>query len=232
MAAVVGMLAAVTGTPTTRRVLALHGKGESAVSFRARLAPFLERLDERVSVEFLDAPWPLGDGYQWWRLPPGVRSFEAEQYEGVESSLERLSAEFTRAEVHGVIGFSQGAILLSFFLARELLNRLNGQPALLPSKAILVGAAWPKPFTATMESLRALGPEGLNFLGLDTLHVVGAADNINPQEQAREVAACFGLSGTVHMHAGKHVVPGDDASLTVMSSFLMSGCDSAEECMV
>lgn len=220
----------ITAAMAPKRVLALHGKGETSASFRQRIQPLLDRLPGDVmTVKFIDAPWELGNGGAWWRLPPGVRSYEASSYEGVDASLELLANEFALGEVHGVIGFSQGAILLSFFLAAQLQLRLAGQPALIPRKALLIGGSWPKPYTEVMDSLKALPPEMLAAMGCEVLSVVGEGDNVNPPELSVAVSKCFGDAGTVHTHSGRHVVPADDTSLATMSSFLLSVCDGESD---
>ncbi|KAJ1630261.1 serine hydrolase-domain-containing protein [Pavlovales sp. CCMP2436] len=214
---------------TPRRVIALHGKGESRASFQQRLQPLLDRLDEsQLQVTFLEAPWELGSGGQWWKLPPGVRSYEAESYDGVERSLELLTSEFALGDVYGVIGFSQGAIFLSFFLAANLQLRRSGKPAMLPRKALLIGSAWPRPYSDVMNALKALPPRELALLGCDSLHVIGNDDSVNPPEQVLPVSACFGDSTIVHTHAGKHIIPVDEDSLAIMSRFLLDGCEEAD----
>ncbi len=93
------------------------------------------------NFKYLDAPFPMesddGDGdnknaatntnktYQWWTLPPGVRSFNAVEYTGYEDSAEKVYNELLlggtgagagTGAVKGydfIFGHSQGAILLS-----------------------------------------------------------------------------------------------------------------------
>lgn len=227
---VAAALSVATGMAPTKRILALHGKGESSISFRQRIQPLLERIEPPLVVKFMDAPWELGNGGQWWKLPPGVRSYEAATYEGVDASLEMLANEFALGDVYGLIGFSQGAILLSFFLAGNLQLRHAGQPALVPRKALLIGGAWPKPYTEVMEALKETA--GLALLGCEVLTVVGDDDKVNPPEMAKAVSACFGDAATLYTHAGKHVVPLDDMSLATMSTFLLAACEDEESCEI
>jgi pimeloyl-ACP methyl ester carboxylesterase len=221
------ILVAQAAAMAPKRILALHGKGQTAASFRQRIGPLLDRLDGSVEVTCIDAPWEIGGGGQWWKLPPGVRSYEAREYEGVDRSLEILANEFALGDVVGVIGYSQGGILLSFFLAANLQLRLSGQPALVPRKALIIGAAWPNPYTGVMESLKKIPQEGRRALGCELLHVIGQDDNVNPPEQALAISKCFGDASTVHKHGGKHIVPLDDESLTIMSEFLLQAAQEA-----
>ena len=70
------------------RVLCLHGKYENAGSFCFRTA-FLDDFeggpeDREVSWEYCNGAHLVQqpDQYEWWKLPPGERSFTAKQYEG------------------------------------------------------------------------------------------------------------------------------------------------------
>mmetsp|Transcript_310 Transcript_310/g.857 ORF Transcript_310/g.857 Transcript_310/m.857 type:complete len:362 (-) Transcript_310:21-1106(-) len=188
------------------RVVVLHGKGGSGPSQRFRFQAIEDALPDHV-FEYPTAPHALdGGGAQWWTLPPGVRSFQATEYGGIEASLELL-AGLKGADV--LWGHSQGAILLGFAaaLGREDLSWLAD------TKLILNGASWPKPYAEQLEAGVA-GPE--------TLHVLGSADDINPPDQARRLAACF-AGAEVHVHDGGHYVPADEASLAIYREFLQRG---------
>lgn len=232
------VLATSASMPSRRKVLALHGKEGTGASFRGRLEPLVSATGDVVDWIFVDAPFPVGDGgekgRQWWTLPPGVRSFNADSYGGVDESLRLIDRTLEEHEgaVDAVLGFSQGAMLLSVWLAEKLLQRMNGADVLIPAKAVIVGCAWPKPFGATLEQLRAVPAERFSFIGSDSLHVVGRADQMNPPEQGRAVSECFGPTARVLVHEGGHVVPMDPEALAVMSQFITEGCASEEACEV
>jgi hypothetical protein len=90
----------------TVRILCLHGKGGNGNVFTSRaLAPLRSLLDSRlgqmnaehkVLVEWdaLTAPFEIPStkatseeerGYSWWSMPPGVRSFNAEEVSEIAS---------------------------------------------------------------------------------------------------------------------------------------------------
>ena len=83
------------------KVLALHGKGGSGPAMARNLQPLVEATKaDNWAWSFPSAPHYLEaftaqgnvkqttfkTGTAWWQLPPGVRSFEASEFEGVEES--------------------------------------------------------------------------------------------------------------------------------------------------
>ena len=208
------MIRALTtaATPSGKRaVLALHGKGGDAESFRTRLAPLIEATEETHTWCCACAPFEMseGGGYQWWTLPPGVRSFNAPEFQGVLSSIQHLQE---LSELHGpfdaILGHSQGAMLTAILLA------LQGETTIRPKAAVLTGAAWPNPFSDTLEAL-----SGHESRLPPTLHCIGDADTMNPPEQARRLAALF--RGETLSHPGGHVVPLDDTNCARIARFLV-----------
>ena len=137
---------------TKRKILVLHGKGGSGASMKLRFQGIENALPE-FDFTYATAPHELdGGGYQWWTLPPGVRSFQATEYGGVDAALDVVRS--SQADV--VWGHSQGAILLGFAAAIDAIDWLGG------AKLILNGASWPKPYEAEP-------PRGCRG---DTLHVL------------------------------------------------------------
>ena len=62
----------------------------------------------------LTATHPVGDGYAWWTLPPGVRSFNATEYGGFEESIVHIEKAWTeQGPFDAIIGFSQGVCVLA-----------------------------------------------------------------------------------------------------------------------
>ena len=192
---------------TKRKILVLHGKGGSGASMKLRFQGIENALPE-FDFTYATAPHELeGGGYQWWTLPPGVRSYQATEYGGVDAALDVVRS--SQADV--VWGHSQGAILLGFAAAIDAVDWLGD------AKLILNGASWPKPYEAEL----ARGCRG------DTLHVLGETDDINPPDQARRLAACFD-NARVFVHPGGHYVPTDEAAIECYRDFLLS--DAASEC--
>ena len=196
------------------RVVVLHGKGNSGESYRQRLQPLITAPQfQHVEWVFPTAPYRMRDGheeFEWWRLPKGERSFTALSYEGADESIKQIES---MKDVDALVGHSQGAILMSVVLARRALGLSTFQT----KHAILSGAAWPKPYEKLMNELSSLPRDSIP---IKTLHVIGAADDVNPTEQAAEI--CSLLQGQLLMHPGGHVLPLDEESIGKYASFLLS----------
>jgi predicted esterase len=197
------------------KIVVLHGKGNTGETYRNRLAPLINAPQfQQCEFVFPTAPYQMGDKvdqYEWWRLPPGERSFTATSYEGAEASIDMIEK---LGDVDAIIGHSQGAILMSIVLARKALGLSSFQV----KRAILSGAAWPKPYeNSLMEKLISV-PMGSLSTALPTLHVIGAADDVNPTEQAYVISRL--LQGEVCMHPGGHVLPTDNEYIQKYASFL------------
>lgn len=107
------------------RVLALHGKEETGTTFRSTMNNWRDEIllghDVRMEIDTLDAPFEEGKGKAWWKTPEGVRSFEADDYEGFEESKEIVLEALNNADepYDLVVGHSQGAMLAASLLAVE-----------------------------------------------------------------------------------------------------------------
>ena len=207
-----------------RKMVALHGKGGNAAGFERYMQPLVAATSETWEWDFVEGPHSTGgDVRAWWNLPPGVRTFEATELEGIEESLALLDE---RAPFDGVMGFSQGAMLAAVACGRGLKGGTR------PSVAVIVGAAFP---TARGEDVRKLmrvetaaaeaDGEMRNAIPEDlakavppveplvrSLHVVGKQDAMNPPAQAMRVAEAFFCPGLLE-HPGGHVVPMDERAM-------------------
>ena len=153
-------------------MLCLHGKGGSGDEFAERLRPLRDALGPAVEFVFPTAPFPAGkaEGFAWWTLDDGARSFNATAYHGIGTTLARLDTlQREGAPFAAIVGHSQGAILAAVILATQA----NGQAAGAAGAeaagaagaagagsvgsslrcAVLTGAAWPNPFAAAVEAL-------------------------------------------------------------------------------
>eukprot|EP00668_Euglena_longa_P045444 GGOE01061106.1.p2 GENE.GGOE01061106.1~~GGOE01061106.1.p2 ORF type:complete len:217 (+),score=51.88 GGOE01061106.1:71-652(+) len=190
--------------------------------FKEYLSAMRQAIGAAQEVEwvFPTAPHPVGDvkgGFAWWSLPPGVRSFQATEFVGFEESAQLVEDVWRRqGPFDAVLGFSQGAMLLSVLLARGLVD----QSALKPARAILFGAAWPNPYGDTVRGLTEMG-ESLRRSSLRTLHVYSMHDPMNPGEMAEQIADCYGPVSERWVHgAHAHVVPQTPADLQRYIDFL------------
>jgi len=216
------------------KVLALHGKGGSGASMARKLAPLVTATESEWEWHFATAPHavdPPRSGSAWWRLPPGVRSFEAEEFDGVDASLAALSACWT---AHGpfdaVLGHSQGAMLTGIATAQAMVEAAaRGEEEesafFRPKCAVLTGAAWPNPFGDLFLGLKeAQRPTAVPVI--PTLHCWGTVDTMNPPSMAKRLCGCF--PGSVGLeHAGGHVVPQDPVHLDAIRAFVNNNAAAA-----
>ena len=215
MRAVVAMASpsdgARTQRPNARRMLALHGKGGNAASFERALRPLVDATRDTWEWIFLDGTVselnPGGRG--WWTLRPGERSYSATELPGVEESKELVRST---GPWDGVFGFSQGAMLAALVAADDEANARGDSGCAVRECAIIVGAAWPTCEAAKLESM--------STARLQSLHVIGSKDGINPPEQARRLASRFGAGARVFEHDGGHIVPMDADALDTYKAFL------------
>ncbi|CAK9072806.1 Esterase OVCA2 (Ovarian cancer-associated gene 2 protein homolog) [Durusdinium trenchii] len=190
------------------RFLCFHGKGSSGALLRERLSP----LAREVDLVCVDAPHRLGDGYAWWHLPPGERSFTTPVFDGWAETVEYVRKVWAeQGPFDGMLGFSQGAILIAALVALGELR--PGQPLASCRRLVLCGAALPGPFRSELADLRAKPCHGIS-----ALHTIGRQDDINPPEQAREVAAAVG--GEIFEFEGTHEVPMDEAAMSAYRRLL------------
>ncbi len=117
-------------TPRVVRVLALHGSEGTGPDFVERIKPLVDALlTQHVELRLtqITAPFEKGNGYAWWTMPPGVRSFTATEYGGFETSASLVVDTIEKEGPFDLIfGHSQGAILISALLA---LQRLPTHPS-------------------------------------------------------------------------------------------------------
>lgn len=169
-----------------------------------------------VEFVFPTAPHSVGEGFAWWLLRDGERSFTATEYVGFDESI-NLLRQLGRFEA--VWGHSQGAILLAAVLARQ--THYGGcfghsPPVFAHSKRlkyILNGSAWPNPFQSDLERISSQ-------LEVRILHCYGNADGINPPDQAKRLALILG--GSTYEHDGGHYVPDDDDAIAAYRDFLLA----------
>jgi predicted esterase len=191
--------------PHVLRVLALHGSTGSGQEFVARLGSYRAMLREnfqtRLHVVAMDAPFPNEGGFSWWLLPPGVRSFHALEYPGLEESAARVLEAYQQQQQQQeqqfdvILAHSQGAILTTAMLA---LGKFPYDP---PKGYVLNGVAWPNPCAEQLQALRCTAR---------VLLVTGQKDRINPPESQEKVQVALKQAGAQVdqiVHSGGHNIP-------------------------
>lgn len=213
----------VKDTDQIINILCLHGKGNNGETFQNILSPLEEKLHSQGTAmnlkfhfDYLDAPFvmtndPSENKKEWWRLPPGVRSFHAKEYQGYDISKSLVWNAVQNKKYDFILGHSQGAILLSATItSKDWKTDIKGY--------IFNGAAWPNPFEDQMNEFQKKENDMTSFLNQSKfLFIIGNADTVNPPESAIQVRKVFetlgsGLShnvDTIH-HSGGHTVPVKD----------------------
>jgi predicted esterase len=189
--------------PPVIRVLGLHGSGGTAKTFQQLLEVWNDALNGfQFTTSTIQGEVPVEDGFAWWRLGPGERSFSATSYDGYPvSEAAVLSHLKNNDDCELVIAHSQGAILTTAMLAQ---GRFGGETIPHPKVGyILNGVAWPNPYTAQLASLQVSGHPRV-------LLITGVNDKINPPEQAFRVKEALKKAGcniTVLLHPSGHAMP-------------------------
>lgn len=217
------------------KVLALHGSGGTAEEFPGRLVALNEALafyssggDDKkktpleLEITTVQAPFVKEDGFSWWTMPPGVRSFNAEEYTGFEESAKRVLDVWETGGFDIVLGHSQGAILVGALLAME---RTPYHP---PGGYIMNGVSFPNPYSAELESLeRTNTVENNNDGSPEVLFLLGKRDKIAPNatgEKLRDLLGQGGFRVSSCYHEGGHSFPqedvGDEAMRTIVQWIL------------
>ena len=67
-----------------------------------------------LDIRCVEGPFQKGNGYSWWEMPPGVRSFTANEYGGFDEAADKVLKEWGAGPPYDLcLGHSQGAIMLA-----------------------------------------------------------------------------------------------------------------------
>jgi predicted esterase len=209
---------------TPLKVLALHGSGGTAEEFPNRLVALnkalaFNKLEVELEITAIQAPFVKENGFSWWTMPPGVRSFNAKEYTGFEESATKVLNVWENGGFDVVLGHSQGAILLGALLA---LKRTPYHP---PGGYIMNGVSFPNPYSDELESLNEDVPtdddhdDGNGSPRI--LFLLGKRDQIAPNatgEKLRNLLDKGGFEVSSCYHEGGHGFPEEDASAETMKT--------------
>jgi len=204
------------------RMLALHGSEGNAAEFPNRLEPLKSTLANewklQLEITAVEGPFPKGPGYSWWTMPPGVRSFTANEYGGFDTSASRVLAAWNDDPPYDVcLGHSQGAIMLASLMA---LNRVPYHPRM---GYIFNGVSFPNPFRQDVKKMNLQpSPGGSNLPRV--LFVMGTNDKVTPNETGEELRDGFQDAGVVVQtikHSGGHAIPnGQDQIIQAIAQWI------------
>ena len=210
---------------TPLKVLALHGSGGTAEEFPKRLDALNkalmsyssdgDNLELELEIIAIQAPFVKEDGYSWWTMPPGVRSFNAKEYTGFEESATKVLDVWEKGGFDIVLGHSQGAILLSTLLA------LKRTPYYPPGGYIMNGVSFPNPYTEQLESLNIDTDDDDSNGSPNILFLLGRQDQIAPNstgEKLRDLLAKGGFEVSSCYHDGGHGFPEEEVDSEAMKT--------------
>jgi predicted esterase len=228
------------------KILALHGSGGTAKEFPKRLDALNKALmsyssssssnDNKVQLEIttVQGPFDKDDGYSWWTMPDGVRSFNAKEYTGFEESATKVLDVWEKEEFDIVLGHSQGAILIASLIA---MKRTPYHP---PGGYIMNGCSFPNPYTQQLESLSSRMNTNSVVVADDNnksndddddsssshsnvLFVLGKQDKITPNssgEKVRDLLKKGGFTVSSCYHDGGHGFPEEDTNDEAMKQIV------------
>jgi pimeloyl-ACP methyl ester carboxylesterase len=204
----------------TTKLICLHGFSQNGAVLRAQLGELLARLPEQVQVEVPDAPLEcspqsvkrLYAHTKGTRLPPPYRCFwdstdDGRTYVGWEQTLELVRQLADGCDTLGLLGFSQGAIVVAALCA---LAEHRDFPKI--GFAVLVAGRTPRS--------DLLLPLFERKLKTPSLHVWGQRDSL-AGEHSLKLSECFDpASREVVIWPGPHVVPTRGAAADAMIAFV------------
>lgn len=156
-------------------------------------------------MEFMSAPFVVpgedDTARSWWFTKDHSFSSrdEPDTCIGLEESVRLVEETWrTAGPFDGLLGFSQGACLVSLLSAMCE----TGQTSFRPRFVVLVSG-----FKSRCKAHEILYPERIN---VPSLHVIGETDAVIPSEWSEALTQTF-VNPTVLRHPGGHFVPGNSS---------------------
>ena len=198
-------LMTTTATPRPlHRILCLHGYRQDGTVFHAKVGALRRALRSVATLHCVDAPHKGPSRLSWWNSTD-----DGSVYSGYEESIEHVIRVNERdGPFDGILGFSQGGVFASI-LAGLAATRLQSL------RYVIMLSAFPARATdITAKSW-------YNEIDLPSLHVWGTDDSLVPP-QASELLRNRFVSPVTYTHDKGHVIPGNSAFTTAVSSFISS----------
>eukprot|EP00123_Amoebidium_parasiticum_P021051 comp60764_c0_seq1/m.47874 comp60764_c0_seq1/g.47874 ORF comp60764_c0_seq1/g.47874 comp60764_c0_seq1/m.47874 type:complete len:230 (-) comp60764_c0_seq1:81-770(-) len=148
----------------------------------------------------------------WWRAKEN-----GTVYNGYPETLDYLKNVLeTHGPIHGVLGYSQGAMV-----AYVLCALAGSEPGRLPNlesmkTAVFIGGGLPRA-TIMHHWVQLERP----WAHVHSLHVWGDQDTVVPTTRSEKLAGNF-VHASTHNFQGSHIVPSDKASVETITAFLAS----------
>lgn len=223
------MSATSSSSMTVLRILCIHGYRQNAQSFREKTGAFRKITKNQAELVFLSAPnlvppHKTEDGESetenhkdldergWW-FSREDDYFKAQDKtncaKGYEKSLEVVKQAFLeKGPFDGVLGFSQGAALVSLLCS---LQELKPDGPIKFDFAILVAS-----FKSNSQQHQYLYETKVT---IPTLHVFGETDGVIPKDMSEELLQHYENYNTLQ-HPGGHFLPSSSPQKKIYIQFL------------
>jgi len=224
----------LTAKPRPLKILCIHGYRQNAQSFREKTGSFRKMLKKYIECNFITAPHlvpPNNEGSAAWGNvePPTPNTSEdgdnlgergwwfsreddyfksthiSDFSKGFEESIDMIISALESEKYDGILGFSQGACLLSMLCLIQDSRKKE----------------WFK-FAVLFSGFKSqASPHDAHYQGqteMPSLHMYGETDKVISEEQAQEILQYF-KDPTVGRHPGGHFVPGSSAQKQIYVNF-------------
>jgi len=215
------------------RVLCLHGYRQNDNSFREKTGAFRKMIGKYCEFTFIKAPHhvlPMSaedinqDQRGWWfsRENDYFKADDASDCDkGFEGSLDLIQKTF---ELHGpfdgIIGFSQGAALLSLLCLIKTRAPETLSPSVKFDFAVMVAAFKSKSTKhAKWYAKEDNGDQAITKVTIPTLHVMGTEDRVIKKHLSEELLDLFDEPHKL-FHSGGHYIPATSKQKEAYCKFL------------
>lgn len=195
------------------KILCLHGYRQNVRLFSKSADSLVKKLKKIAQVEFINSPFLIKEGEigyeegidrrKWWSLQKKDDLFEPISYDLAEESISYVAKYYNENKFDGILGFSQGSVVVQCLLLREMIN---------PRFTILIGT-----FPIT-------DPAWLSFefrRELPLLFCIGERDELVPRSKTEELLRKLRIPFEVCLYAGGHYVPSNAEAVRIICDFVM-----------
>lgn len=214
------------------RVLCLHGYHGSGAVLRRQMATWSDALAPVADFIYLDAPSLAAGDFGWWHATdserdpasddPGLAGFHRHYKGWTRTRAAIVSAFETQGPFDGILGFSQGAALAGLLVGLRATDGITTAERPFRFDFAIVVSGFP---SNDRELARVY--DRMDAYALPSLHVLGRADVIVPNDDSRSLASRF-RSPVIALHDGGHVIPGAPDVVARVRAFLEARVDRTE----
>lgn len=193
--------------PTVKpKILALHGGGESSVSFQNQPG-MIDLVNSLSDFEFVFADAPTNN--LWIQDPPYGKDYPTTDPNWASESISYIDDLISQhGEFFGILGFSQGAAFIPVYLANTSYNF---------NVAIMFNGYLPYTHTGLMQTINSKAPFSIPGV------VFAGENDYNFKDMAEDLYAKFSYGPLVRSQtAGHHLPFASDVSFTEIVDYIIS----------